>query len=52
MLELEEALSRILRLMPAARRESIALEDSPGRIAADPLHAPLQIGRAHVYSSH
>jgi molybdopterin molybdotransferase len=43
MLELEEALSRILRLMPAARRASIALEDAPGRIAAVPVAAPLPL---------
>ena len=43
MLELEEALSRILSLMPAPQREVVPLHDAIGRVSVDPLTAPISL---------
>ena len=43
MLELEEALPRILALMPAARREIVPLADARGRVCFAPVTAPIAL---------
>ncbi|GDY19776.1 molybdopterin molybdenumtransferase MoeA [Verrucomicrobiota bacterium] len=43
MLELEEALSRILTRMPAPRREVVPLANALGRVALDPIAAPISL---------
>ena len=43
MLELEEALSRILSLMPAPRREVVPLENALGRVGLDAIAAPMSL---------
>ena len=43
MLELEEALSRILSLMPAPRREVVPLENALGRVGLDAITAPISL---------
>ncbi len=43
MLELEEALPRILSLMPAPQREVIPLESAPGRVCFEVVPAPISL---------
>ena len=43
MLELEEALARILSLMPAPRREVVPLESALGRVGLDAIAAPISL---------
>ena len=43
MLELEEALPRILALMPAVRREIVPLADARGRVCFAPVTAPIAL---------
>src|SRR5512137_1266883 len=43
MLELEEALARVLAAMPAARRESVRLSDAAGRVLARKVCSPMDL---------
>jgi len=43
MLELEEAVVRILAAVPSARRETVSLEDANGRVLLEPVSSPIDL---------